>query len=386
MKKVKAVIGLGWGDEGKGMWTDFLAKTSPNSVIVRNCGGAQSDHRVMVDDRCQTFSQSGSSCWRRIPTICTENVTVNPVLFSNEIDETGITPNVFINHFTRITTIYDMLANQIIDNRNWKFRHGSSGTGYGQTLIRENSHINFVYGDILFYDHFDKIKKIRDYWLRVIGNIRKEETESKSFVSVYNFFENENCFEHFAEKCEDLVMKTHLMTNYTLNEFDSFIFENCLRLMLDRDSSNFPYVSHAETGISGVIKFLEDHNVGSRTIESFYMTRCYQTKTGNGRFPNETQSIDGVSPKYSSHRHYCGETRIAPLNLWQIDHLMKNEDRVSFGKNVISKKVVTCVDHLNDNDVFYIDQFDRKRLSDKAEFLRMLNSTFDHVVQETGYL
>ena len=45
--KIYAVVGLNFGDEGKGMWTDYLARKNQNALVVRANGGAQVGHTVM---------------------------------------------------------------------------------------------------------------------------------------------------------------------------------------------------------------------------------------------------------------------------------------------------------------------------------------------------
>jgi adenylosuccinate synthase len=50
MKKAQIVIGLGFGDEGKGITTDFLAQQNPESVVIRFSGGQQAAHTVMMDE------------------------------------------------------------------------------------------------------------------------------------------------------------------------------------------------------------------------------------------------------------------------------------------------------------------------------------------------
>jgi adenylosuccinate synthase len=60
MKKAQIVIGLGFGDEGKGITTDFLAQQNPESVVIRFSGGQQAAHTVMIDDKKHIHS---STAW-----------------------------------------------------------------------------------------------------------------------------------------------------------------------------------------------------------------------------------------------------------------------------------------------------------------------------------
>jgi len=56
MYRVKAIIGTGYGDEGKGMWTNQMVKDSNNPLVVRNNGGAQVGHTVVENGKRYIFS------------------------------------------------------------------------------------------------------------------------------------------------------------------------------------------------------------------------------------------------------------------------------------------------------------------------------------------
>lgn len=82
MFNVKVCIGLNYGDEGKGMWTDYLVRTNPNSLVVRNNGGCQVGHTVVNNGQRYVFSHMGSGTLRGAPTLYTKYSVVNPVLFN----------------------------------------------------------------------------------------------------------------------------------------------------------------------------------------------------------------------------------------------------------------------------------------------------------------
>ncbi len=87
MKKAQIVIGLGFGDEGKGITTDFLARQNPQSVVIRFSGGQQAAHTVMIEDRKHVHSSFASGALRGLPSYFTEHCTIHPVFLLNEQKE-----------------------------------------------------------------------------------------------------------------------------------------------------------------------------------------------------------------------------------------------------------------------------------------------------------
>src|SRR6476659_2269299 len=87
----RAIIlgGLGYGDEGKGTWTDFLARVEPVHTVVRFNGGAQAGHNVVTPDgRHHTFAQCGSGTFvRGVNTHLSRFMLLNPLRLLREAEE-----------------------------------------------------------------------------------------------------------------------------------------------------------------------------------------------------------------------------------------------------------------------------------------------------------
>lgn len=92
----KAVIGLGFGDEGKGITTDYLCSKTKNPLVVRFCGGSQVGHTVVHNGIRHVFSSFGSGTLRGVPTYWSHKCALDPIGMLNELDvlkEKGITLN-----------------------------------------------------------------------------------------------------------------------------------------------------------------------------------------------------------------------------------------------------------------------------------------------------
>ncbi len=87
MKTAQIVIGLGFGDEGKGITTDFLAKQNPESIVIRFSGGQQAAHTVMIGDQKHVHSSFASGALRGLPSYYSEHCTIHPLFLYNEREE-----------------------------------------------------------------------------------------------------------------------------------------------------------------------------------------------------------------------------------------------------------------------------------------------------------
>lgn len=143
MKKAKVVIGSGYGDEGKGVFTDFLSSQSNESLVIRFNGGAQAGHTVMTPDgKRHVFGHFGANSFLpNSKTALSKHFVVNPLLFAKEkniLNNMDVDPEVFIHKDCAVTTPYEMILNQWQEDNRGNNRHGSCGVGFGETIQRES--------------------------------------------------------------------------------------------------------------------------------------------------------------------------------------------------------------------------------------------------------
>ena len=117
--KSYAIIGANFGDEGKGLTTDYLAaKYDSDALIVRFNGGAQAAHTVQTPSgERHVFKHMGSGSLVESSTYLSEFFICNPMLFCSEymqLTNLNLQPKIFVNPNTSVTTPFDMMINQII--------------------------------------------------------------------------------------------------------------------------------------------------------------------------------------------------------------------------------------------------------------------------------
>nr|DAV57603.1 MAG TPA: adenylosuccinate synthetase [Caudoviricetes sp.] len=276
MKDIKIVIGANFGDCGKGLMTDYFSQ-KPNSIVVCSNGGAQRGHTVTTSDGIRhVFHHFGSGTFNHASTYLSEDFIVNPIIFKQEYDELmnlGYIPNVYINQNCMLTTPFDMMANQIIEESRGKNKHGSCGLGIFETIKRYKAGITDVDNHIREYylDQFERENIVlTDEWSRI-------------------FFDN-GIFEHFLDDWD--FMNNHSLVisdNYFLNQFDNIVFEAAQGLLLDQNNTEyFPHLTPSNTGIKNPKRIIENVEWNDEiNIETCYVSRTYLTRHGAGKFPSE---------------------------------------------------------------------------------------------------
>lgn len=391
MIQVKAVIGSGYGDEGKGMWVDYLARTSETPLIVRSNSGGQVGHTVCREDKRYIFSHIGSGSLEGVPTLFTRETVVNPVLFENEVTKrnSGVPFQVFIDSDCPVTTPYDMLLNQTIETRRGGEKHGSVGVGFGVTLEREEDGIRFRYSDIRSGQLQKKIKAVKAWCLARLGP--QKETDNDFINEVYRFFKTVEIEDLFIEDCYKFFKGTYPSTDLNLDDYQTLIFENGQGLMLDQEYGYFPYVTRSNTGFRNIGKFLKRNRLFNgyqgesvANVDVYYLSRCYTTRHGAGPLPYERPQLSGIDVVDETNKlnTYQGSFRLAPLNLHAITKAIEWDQR-SHPYQTSTHKVVTCCDQIQDDPstmIEYVDCFGVPHFVDTQQFQRLLASHFNVIV------
>lgn len=276
MKDIKIVIGANWGDEGKGLMTDYFSQ-KPNTIVVCSNGGAQRGHTVVTLDSIRhVFRHFGSGTFNGASTYLSEDFICNPIIFRQEYEELknlGCAPKTYINNKCMLTTPFDMMANQIIEENRGKHKHGSCGMGIYETIRRYKAGVTDLDYGIRDY-YLDRLTDrgiiISDEWMQIISNDR--------------IFEN--WLEDFNFMCE----KSEIVSNDEfLKKFDNIVFEAGQGLLLDQNNKEyFPHLTPSNTGIKNAKKIIERIDWGDEiNIETCYVSRTYLTRHGAGDFLTE---------------------------------------------------------------------------------------------------
>ena len=166
MQNVKLIIGANYGDEGKGLATDFFGAQAADSfgtINVLTNGGPQRGHTVeLADGRRHVFKHFGAASFRGAASYFAEQFIVNPMEFMREYDDlraVHAAPETYMNPRCRFSTPWDMLTNQLFLEKNGL--HNSCGFGIWETVLRYQKGFGISFGAFAAMNREDRIAYLR---------------------------------------------------------------------------------------------------------------------------------------------------------------------------------------------------------------------------------
>ena len=336
----KIIIGLGFGDEGKGITTDYLCSKSSKALVVRFSGGHQAGHTVVSESgKRHVFSSFGSGTFRGVPTYWSRFCSFYPIAFFNELKallDLGLQPIIYVDALSKLTTPYDVYYNQVTEKVN---AHGSCGVGFGATMERNEGPYRLWVQDLFYPKILDlKLKAIEAYYVQKskgqmdITAMRKKIITFKEVVAhILPYFQLVNEKEFFNQ----------LKQSHTVEDF---IFEGSQGILLDMDFGFFPHVTRCNTSSKNALTLIKDNRLPEPDL--YYITRAYQTRHGNGYLSNEGLKLNIIpNPKETNqYNEWQGAQRCSPLDLDMLNYALAC-DR-NFSSNFQKNLVVTCLDQL----------------------------------------
>lgn len=288
----KVVIGANFGDEGKGLMTDYFCHQSAlrgeSSLVVLHNGGAQRGHTVVTPDgKRHVFHHFGSGAFVGAPTYIHGTFIVNPIIFRQEWDELksmGVTPKVYVHPACRVTTPYDMIVNQIIEEARGDAKHGSCGCGIFETIKRCNTR------ELLSVGRLCRDANLADFMMSDTKEYLYERLANESIELTdrwRNIIEADGIVTHYMDDLDFMMNHIHLSYLFEILPYDCVIFEGGQGLLLDRNNKEyFPHLTPSHTGIKNPLDIITSRD-SFTDIEVCYVTRTYLTRHGAGRIDGE---------------------------------------------------------------------------------------------------
>lgn len=302
MRKGTAVIGANFGDEGKGAVVDFLAARSTDlPLVVRFNGGAQAGHTVELEDgRRHVFHHFGAGTLAGAPTFLSQFFIVNPIMFVAEYAELKAKCKAPLHVFTDseciVTTHYDMILNQAIEQSRGNARHGSCGVGINETITRSR-YPQFCITAADLVDSkglsrrklFDKLRDIRRHYVPTrLAQYKIDDHELLDDKLYQQHDDMDDAFVASAMQYRD--SSPIIERDSSLRKSNApVIFEGAQGLLLDENSGFFPHVTRSRTGMDNIN--ILANLFGLTELDVVYVTRSYMTRHGAGPFPTEDPNM-----------------------------------------------------------------------------------------------
>lgn len=283
---VDVILGLQWGDEGKGKIVDFFAKDY--DVVARFQGGPNAGHTLYVNDKKVVLHQIPSGVFHKgITNLIGNGVVLDPVTLKRECDTVAsfgidLKKNLFIAERAHLILPTHRALDKAAELSKGNQKIGSTLKGIGPTYMDKTGRNGLRVGDLLDKNFTTAYIKLRLKHQRLLDN--------------FNFQEDITAWEEeFFEALEFLkqlnIVNGEYFINEKINTGKRVLAEGAQGSMLDIDFGTFPYVTSSNTISAGVCSGL---GIAPQKIRDVIgVTKAYCTRVGSGPFPTELDNETG---------------------------------------------------------------------------------------------
>jgi adenylosuccinate synthase len=293
------VVGLQWGDEGKGKVVDILAENS--DIVVRYGGGSNAGHTVVIgDERFALHLLPSGSVRAGVVCIIANAVVVDPAVLISEIDglaQRGITleGRLLISENAHVVLDYHKREDQLREESLGKQKLGTTIRGIGPCYADKVGRSYAVrmsdFRDLPALNK--KLQTILEYKNKLFAALYGAEPMSVEAVM-------ENC-KQYAARLAPLVADTTEWLHTAIGEGKSVLFEGAQGSLLDLDHGTFPYVTSSNSSSLGVPSGC---GVPARMIHKYIgVAKAYTTRVGAGPFPTELDNEIGQYIRDKGHEY-----------------------------------------------------------------------------------
>ncbi len=285
---VDVILGLQWGDEGKGKIVDFFAKDY--DVIARFQGGPNAGHTLYVNDKKVVLHQIPSGVFHAgTVNLIGNGVVLDPVVLKREMETVksfgiDLQKNLFISERAHLILPTHRALDKAAELSKGNQKIGSTLKGIGPTYMDKTGRNGLRVGDLLDKNFTTAYIKLRLKHQRLLDN--------------FNFHEDITAWEEeFFEAAEILkgmnIVNGEYFINNKIKEGKKVLAEGAQGSMLDIDFGTFPYVTSSNTISAGVSNGL---GIAPQLINDVIgVTKAYCTRVGSGPFPTELDNELGES-------------------------------------------------------------------------------------------
>jgi adenylosuccinate synthase len=284
--KVDVLLGLQWGDEGKGKIVDVLAPRY--DVVARFQGGPNAGHTLEFDGIKHVLHQIPSGIFRaKTRNVIGNGVVLDPIVFKAEIEKLqkynlDVKANLYISKKATLILPTHRLLDQAQEKAKGEDKIGSTLKGIGPSYQDKIGRQGLRVGDVLSTNFREKLKKLVDLHLEIL----------RGHDLVFSWNELEGQFlEAVAFLKQFKLIDSEYFLNQELKAGSRVLAEGAQGSLLDIDFGSYPFVTSSSTVSAGACTGLGV--APSRIGEVFGIFKAYSTRVGSGPFPTELLNEEG---------------------------------------------------------------------------------------------
>jgi adenylosuccinate synthase len=307
---VDVILGLQWGDEGKGKIVDYFA--SGYDLIARFQGGPNAGHTLYLSDKKVVLHQIPSGVFHENTiNLIGNGVVLDPVTLKKEcttVASFGINlkKNLFISERTHLILPTHRALDKASETAKGNEKIGSTLKGIGPTYMDKTGRNGLRVGDLLNKEFKSAYKKLKE--------------KHRILLDTYSFDEDITAWEDEFFEAAELIKELNIVSgeyfiNQQINSGKKVLAEGAQGSMLDIDFGTFPFVTSSNTVSAGVCTGL---GVPPQKIKDVLgVTKAYCTRVGSGPFPTELDNETGEQLRKTGNEY--GATTGRPRRCGWID-------------------------------------------------------------------
>ncbi len=307
--KVDVLLGLQWGDEGKGKIVDVL--TPDYDVIARFQGGPNAGHSLEFNHIKHVLHTIPSGIFHKESlNIIGNGVVIDPIIFKNEIDKlveiSGSIDNLYISKKAHLIIPTHRILDAASEKAKGKTKIGSTLKGIGPTYMDKTGRNGLRVGDIISGKFIEKYEALKEKHLAMLKMYDLE-------------FSLEDYEKGFLEGIESIkkfkIIDSEFEINDLIKQDKKILAEGAQGTLLDIDFGSYPFVTSSNTVCAGACIGL---GIAPSTIGEVHgIFKAYCTRVGSGPFPTELFDADG--DKLRNVGHEFGATTGRPRRCGWMD-------------------------------------------------------------------
>lgn len=308
--KADVLLGLQWGDEGKGKIVDVL--TPKYDVVTRFQGGPNAGHSLEFNQIKHVLHTIPSGVFHDGQVnIIGNGVVIDPVIFKKEtesIEKLGVNliPKLLISRKAHLILPSHRILDAASEASKGITKIGSTLKGIGPTYMDKTGRNGLRVGDILSSDFLDKYNHLKKKHIDLL----------RLYDFVYNIEEQEaQWFAGIEELRRYTIVDSEFEINHYLNAGKKVLAEGAQGTMLDIDFGSYPFVTSSNTISAGACTGLGI--APTRIGEVFGVFKAYCTRVGSGPFP--TELLDETGERLRQKGHEFGATTGRPRRCGWLD-------------------------------------------------------------------
>ncbi|MGR3219347.1 MAG: adenylosuccinate synthase [Candidatus Anammoxibacter sp.] len=282
------IVGLQWGDEGKGKVIDVL--TENFDIIVRYQGGANAGHTVIVD--------GGTFIMHLIPSgilhsdkccVIGNGVVIDPEQLLFEIDElekmnVKVSGNLFVSDRAHVVFPYHKAVDKASEESKGKDKIGTTGRGIGPCYVDKVARSGIRMGELYHESYFrETLKRNVEEKNRVL--VKLFDSKPLSYDDIYAQYAG------FAGKLRPYICDTVELINNAIKDGKKILLEGAQGSLLDVDFGTYPFTTSSNATVCGAPSGV---GIPPRQIHRVLgIMKAYTTRVGSGPFPTEMDDTLG---------------------------------------------------------------------------------------------